>query len=99
MKNVFLKLSIFVAPITYNRGKKDTPATKELWSKIAFFKRIWQTLKVLPHPRASGSFLRGIRGFQKVATHSCTSRGYKVTDRQSLNNSIFHDLLYKNGVF
>ena len=35
---------------SYNRGKKDTPATKEVWSKIAFFKWAWQTLKVLPCP-------------------------------------------------
>ena len=28
--------------------KKYMPATKELWSKITFFKWAWQTLKVLP---------------------------------------------------
>ena len=44
------KKEIHSAMYTYNRGKKDTPATKELWSKIAFFKWAWQTLKVLPRP-------------------------------------------------
>ena len=59
--NVFSKL------IYYSRGKKDTPATKELWSRIVFFKRTWLLLweryshfhfrSLLPLPR---TFKRGI---------------------------------------
>ena len=72
--------------INYNHEKKDTPATKELWSKMAFFKWAWQTLKVLPSPWPCTSSKSDIGAFKWGTVWHCTSKGCRITGRQSLNN-------------
>ena len=39
----------------YSGADIITYPTKELLSKIAFFKKAWQTLKVMPYPWTSSS--------------------------------------------
>ena len=66
----------------YSAGHLRCYGISDLLSKIAFFKRAWQTLKVLPPPWASNlKFLRG-RGFQKGAIRLCSSRGRKAAAPQ-----------------
>ena len=40
---------------TYSGANIITYPTKEILSKIAFFKKAWQTLKVMPYPWTSSS--------------------------------------------
>ena len=65
---------------TVSENDCDT-LTTQLLGKIAFFKRTCLPLKV--------------KGFQKGAKHSCTSRGCKVTGVEVLT----FGFLYKCGLF
>ena len=78
--------NIAVPLLSYNRRKKDAPTTKELWSKMALFKWVWQSLKLLPRPWPCTSLKSDIGAFQWGTVWHCTSKGCRITGRRSLNN-------------
>ena len=51
----FFKSSFWTSIGTYSGADIITYPTKEILSKIAFFKKAWQTLKVMPYPWTSSS--------------------------------------------
>ena len=54
-KNAILLSISLVGGYIYSGADIITYPNKEILSKIAFFKRAWQTLKVLPRPCLSSS--------------------------------------------
>ena len=83
----------------YSRGKKDTPATKELWGKIVFFKRTWLLLRERYPQFHFCPLVPLLRASKRGASLFSSSTGVEMGSRQSLNFSFSCDLCSKTDFF
>ena len=79
--------------------KKDTPATKELWGKIVFFKRTWLLLRERYPQFHFCPLVPLLRASKRGASLFSSSTGVEMGSRQSLNFSFSCDLCSKTDVF